>query len=67
MLPYASLLFNHMLTATLLMGSFALLFRSRRPRADLRVVSVAGLLVGLSITSEYLSGVAAMVLWSTRP
>jgi hypothetical protein len=53
--PFATMLFSHVFSSTLLFASFALLFFRRSPLA-------AGLLAGLAISSEYPSAIAAGAL-----
>lgn len=57
-LPWASIFYSHILAAALLMGAFALLWRSRRPF----VAGPSGALAGYAITTEYSSAVAVLVL-----
>ncbi|MCC7369112.1 MAG: hypothetical protein IT306_11855 [Chloroflexi bacterium] len=67
--PYAGALYSHQLTAALLFGSFALLWREQAPGA-LRLLTV-GLLMGLSLISEYptaliIGGLGLYALGMTR-
>jgi hypothetical protein len=61
-LPFASVLFAHLLAAALLFGAFALLWRERRRAPRLGLVALAGLLGGYAVTSEYVSGIGVVVL-----
>ena len=61
-LPFSTVFFSHVLSATLAFAAFALLWRERQgpPRAPL--VAAAGLLAGFAITTEYPLALAAGVL-----
>jgi hypothetical protein len=60
-LPFGTLYFSHLLTAALVLGAFALLWF--RPGArELATVAAAGLLLGLAVTSEASTAIAAFVL-----
>jgi hypothetical protein len=61
-LPFATLFFSHVLSATLAFAAFALLWRERAGPQRLLVVAAAGLLAGFAITTEYPLGLAAVVL-----
>ena len=52
-LPFATMLFSHVLSATLAFAAFAVLFRERRGPPRLAAVALAGLLAGLAVTAEY--------------
>jgi hypothetical protein len=62
--PFATMLFSHLFSATLVFGAFAVLFHEfARPSPARRwVVGSAGLLVGLATTTEYPSLLAGLVL-----
>ena len=62
LLPFATLFFDHMLSATLGFAAFAVLFHAReRGRAGWRLAA-AGLLAGLAVVVEFPLGVVAVVL-----
>jgi hypothetical protein len=61
-LPFASVFFAHVLTATLGFGAFAVLWRERQVGAPVRAVAPAGLLAGLAITVELPSVILAAAL-----
>lgn len=52
-LPFATMLFSHVLSATLAFAAFAVLFRERRGPPRLATVGLAGLFAGLAVTVEY--------------
>lgn len=52
-LPFATLLFGHVLSALLGFACFALLWHERAGPPRLRLVALAGLLAGLAVTTEY--------------
>lgn len=67
--PYAGALYSHQLVAALLFGSLYIVWRAREP-GRLRLV-IVGLLLGLSLISEYataliVGGLGLYVLWTTR-
>lgn len=63
LLPFATMLFAHVLAATLLFGSFTVLFRERlRPSRSLWWLGAAGLLAGLAFTTEYPAALVGVVL-----
>jgi hypothetical protein len=61
-LPFSTLYFAHLLSATLGFAAFAVLWHEREgpPRIDL--VAGAGLLAGLAITTEYPLGIIGVIL-----
>lgn len=61
-LPFASVFFAHVLTATLGFAAFTLLWRDRRLGGRARTVAAAGLLAGLAITVELPSVILAAAL-----
>lgn len=61
-LPFSTLLFSHVFTATLGIGAFALLARERAGPPRLWLLGAAGLLMGYAITSEYPLLFVAVVL-----
>jgi hypothetical protein len=52
-LPFATMLFSHVLSATLAFAAFAVLFHERRGPPRVVLVGLAGLLAGLAVTVEY--------------
>jgi hypothetical protein len=61
-LPFSTLFFAHLLSATLGFAAFAVLWREREGAARLELVAAAGLLAGLATTAEYpLAIIAALV------
>jgi hypothetical protein len=52
-LPFATMLFSHVLGAALVFAAFAVLFHERRGPPRLVLVALAGLLAGLAVTVEY--------------
>jgi hypothetical protein len=52
-LPFATMLFSHVLSAALVFAAFAVLFHERRGPPRLVPVALAGLLAGLAVTVEY--------------
>jgi len=52
-LPFATMLFSHVLSATLAFAAFAMLWLERRGPPRIGAVAVAGLLAGLAATTEY--------------
>jgi hypothetical protein len=61
-MPFATLLFAHVLSALLAFAAFALLFKERQGPARLGLVACAGLLSGLAVTSEYPVAIAGAVV-----
>ncbi len=62
-LPFSTVFFSHVLSATLGFAAFALLARARESRASsLWLVLAGGLAAGLAFTVEYTLGVVAVVL-----
>jgi hypothetical protein len=62
LLPYGTMLFAHLLSATLAFGAFALLWRERDGPPRPALVAVAGALAGLAIVVEYPLAVLALIL-----
>jgi hypothetical protein len=64
LLPFATMLFAHVLAATLLFGSFTVLFceRLRPGRPRHWGLGAAGLLAGLAFTTEYAAALVGVVL-----
>src|SRR5207247_6113278 len=52
-LPFATMLFSHALSATLAFAAFAVLIHERRGPPRIALVALAGLLAGLAVTVEY--------------
>jgi hypothetical protein len=52
-LPFATMLFSHVLSAVLVFGAFTLLWRERRGPPRPATVGLAGLLAGLAATTEF--------------
>jgi hypothetical protein len=61
-LPFSTVFFSHVLSATLGFAAFALLARQRETGASLRLVFAGGLAAGLAFTAEYTLGVVAAAL-----
>lgn len=62
LLPYATIFLSHVLSAALLFGAFALLWREREGPPRLLLVAAAGLLAGYAITTEYPNALGAAIL-----
>ena len=61
-LPFATVFFSHVLSATLAFAAFCLLWRERAAGERLLLVAAAGALAGFAIATEYPLGLAAAVL-----
>jgi hypothetical protein len=61
-LPYATMLYNHVLAALLAFAAFVVLHGERRSAPRLAPLVVAGALAGLGVTTEYANVLAAAVL-----
>ena len=61
-LPFSTLYFAHLLSATLGFAAFAVLWREREGLSRLGLVAFAGLLAGLATTTEYPLGIVALIL-----
>ena len=61
-LPFSTLFFAHLLSATLGFAAFALLWRERRGRPSVPLVAAAGLLAGLAVNVEYPLALVGIVL-----
>jgi hypothetical protein len=62
LLPFASMLFVHSLSALLGFVAFAVLFAERRTRPRMRLVLVAGAIAGLAVSVEYPLAIVAALL-----
>jgi hypothetical protein len=62
LLPFSTLLFDHMLSALLSFAAFVVLWREREHPERLVLVGLGGLLAGLAIVSEYPTGLVAVIL-----
>jgi hypothetical protein len=60
-LPFATLFYSHVLSAFLLLASFALLWKEREQPPRLALVVGAGSLVGFAVATEYPTALAAVV------
>jgi hypothetical protein len=65
-LPFASMLFSHALSASLAFAAFAVLWAERRAPPRLLYVGLAGLLAGLAVTAEFPVVLVARSSASTR-
>lgn len=61
-LTFGTLFFAHMLSALLGFAAFAVLWREREARPQLGLVTLAGVLAGLAVTTEYPLAVVGLVL-----
>lgn len=61
-LPFSTLFFSHVISAAMVLGAFALLWRERKAPTNLGLVFAAGLLGGFAITTEYPLGLAAVII-----
>ncbi len=62
-LPFSTLFFSHVISAAMVFGAFALLWRERGSDRERRWwLFAAGLLGGLAITTEYPLGLAAVIV-----
>jgi hypothetical protein len=59
-LPFAASLYSHVLSAFLVLGAFALLWREREGPPRLGLVAAAGLVAGFAVTTEYPTALAAL-------
>ena len=62
LLPFATLFFDHMLSAALGFAAFAVLFHAREPERDGWLLVAAGVLAGLAIVVEFPLAIVAVVL-----
>ena len=61
-MPFATVFFSHVLSATLAFAAFCLLWLERRESPRLLLVAAAGLLSGFAVTTEYPLALAGAVL-----
>ena len=61
-LPFATVFFSHVLSATLAFAAFTLLWLERRGPPRLLLVAAAGLVAGFAVTTEYPLALAGAVL-----
>ena len=61
-LPFSTLFFSHVLSATLAFAAFAVFWRERAGPERLLLVAAGGALAGFAIVTEYPLGLAAVVL-----
>jgi hypothetical protein len=61
-LPFATMLFSHLLAALLGFAAFALLWREREGPPRLGLVALAGLMAGFAITTEYPLAIVAGIV-----
>jgi hypothetical protein len=62
LLPFTTLLFGHVLSATVGFAAFVVLLLDRERGPSTRLVALGGLLAGLAIVVEYPLGIVAVVL-----
>ena len=61
-LPFATTLHSHVLSACLVFAAFAVLFLERPGVPRLRLAGFSGLLAGLALTTDYPNAIAALIL-----
>lgn len=61
-LPFSTLFFSHVISAVMVLGAFALLWKERKAPTKLGMVFAAGLLGGFAITTEYPLGLASVII-----
>ncbi len=62
LLPFSTLLYNHVLSALLAFAAFVVLWREREHAPRLLLVGLGGALAGLAIMAEYPTGLVVAVL-----
>jgi hypothetical protein len=61
-LPFSTLFFSHVLSATMAIGVFALLWHERAGPSRLPLLAAAGLVAGFAVTTEYPLALAGAIL-----
>jgi hypothetical protein len=61
-LPFSTLFFSHVISAAMVLGAFALLWRERKAPTKLPLIFAAGLLGGFAITTEYPLALASVII-----
>jgi hypothetical protein len=61
-LPFSTLFFSHVISAAMVLGAFALLWRERKAPTHLGLIFAAGLLGGFAITTEYPLALASVII-----
>jgi hypothetical protein len=61
-LPFSTLFFSHVISAAMVLGAFAILWRERKAPTRLGLVFAAGLLGGFAITTEYPLALASVII-----
>jgi hypothetical protein len=61
-LPFSTLFFAHVISAAMVLGAFALLWRERKTSTRLPLIFAAGLLGGFAITTEYPLALASVII-----
>jgi hypothetical protein len=61
-LPFSTLFFSHVISAAMVLGAFALLWKERKAPTRLGMIFAAGLLAGFAITTEYPLGLASVII-----
>jgi hypothetical protein len=71
LLPFATVLFAHVLAAALLFGAFCILLRERAGPSDPRLLAIAGVVAGLAVVVEFPTALGVALLCgyglTTRP
>lgn len=61
-LPFSTLFFSHVISALMVLGAFALLWRERKAPTKLGLIFAAGLIGGFAITTEYPLALASVII-----
>jgi hypothetical protein len=61
-LPFSTLYFSHVISAAMVLGAFALLWKERKAPTRLGLIFAAGLLGGFAITTEYPLALASVII-----